>query len=156
MPRHMVPWERSGSLLDLPTPRVFDNLRQEMNQLFSEFFGGEDGGERMALVPRLNVAETDTAYEISLDVPGMKAEEFAIELKDGRLWITGERKQEEEQQGKTYHRIERAYGEFRRVVPLEENVEESKILAEYKDGVLKIALPKTEKARPKKIPVKAE
>jgi len=75
-------------------------------------------------------------------------------LKEGQLWITGERRQESEEKGKTYHRVERQYGRFQRVIPLPAAVNPEKIDAEYKDGVLHITLPKDETAQPKRIPVK--
>jgi HSP20 family protein len=87
--------------------------------------------------------------------PGLKPEEFDVELKDNQLWITGERKQEEEQHGKTWHRIERHYGQFRRVIPLETAVEAEKVAAEYTDGVLRISVPKSEAVRPRRIEVKS-
>jgi HSP20 family protein len=103
----------------------------------------------------VNVAETETAYEVTLELPGMKPEEFKVELKDRDLWITGEKKEEKEEKGKTFHRIERSYGEFRRVIPLPGEVAEEKIAAEYKEGVLHILVPKTEKAKPRRVEVKS-
>ncbi|GIX02405.1 MAG: Hsp20/alpha crystallin family protein [Thermogutta sp.] len=148
MTRTLVPWTAS------PT-RLFESLRREMNELMDQFFGGENGTELgLWFAPRVNVAETDTAFEVSVDLPGMKPEDFSVELKEGHLWITGERRQETEEKGKTYHRVERQYGRFQRVIPLPAAVNPDKIEAEYKDGVLRITLPKDESAQPKRIPVK--
>jgi len=126
-----------------------------MNELMDQFFGS-DGGTEFALwfAPRVNLAETDQAFEVTVDLPGMKPEEFSVELKEGQLWITGERRQESEEKGKTYHRVERQYGRFQRVIPLPAAVNPEKIEAEYKDGVLHITLPKDETAQPKRIPIK--
>jgi len=149
MTRMMVPWEVSG-------PRWFDDFRSEMNQLMTNFFGSENGGEEAnPFTPRTNIAETETGYEVTLDLPGMKPEEFNVELKEGQLWVTGERKHEHEEKGKTYHRIERHYGHFRRVIPLDATVDAEKVEADYKDGVLHVTVPKSEAARPKRIEVKA-
>lgn len=149
MTRAMVPW-------DVESPRLFDDFRREMNQLMRNFFGGENGGREVAwFTPRTNIAETEKGYEVSLDLPGMKPEEFDIELKEGRLWVTGERKQEKEEKAKSYHRIERQYGQFRRIIPLDLPVDADKVEAEYKDGVLHITVPKSETARPKRIEVKS-
>lgn len=149
MTRTLVPWTAS------PT-RVFDVLRREMNELMDQFLGGEAGNELAVwFAPRINLAETDDAFEITVDLPGMKPEDFAVELKEGQLWITGERRQETEEKGKTYHRVERQYGRFQRVIPLPGSVNPEKIEAQYKDGVLQIKLPKDEAAQPKRIPVKA-
>jgi HSP20 family protein len=145
----MVPWNVHG-------PRWFDDFRQEMNQLMNQFLSSEDGGEQgLSFAPRTNLAETEQGYEVTLDLPGMKPEEFNIELREGQLWITGERKQEKEEKGKTYHRVERQYGQFRRVIPLDVPVDAEKVEAEYKEGVLRVTVPKTEGARPKRIEVKA-
>jgi HSP20 family protein len=149
MPRMMVPW-------DVESPRLFDDFRREMNQLVSNFFGGEDGGRGVAgFMPRTNIAETDSGYEVSLDLPGMKPEEVNIELKEGQLWVTGERKCEREEKGKTFHRVERQYGQFRRIIPFDVPVDADKVEAEYKDGVLHVTVPKSETAKPRRIEVKA-
>jgi HSP20 family protein len=157
MARAMTPWRggpRNLTLWDMPLPRWFENFRREMDELFEQFFGPEAGREMPVFAPRTNLAETEKEYEITVDLPGLKPEDFSVELKDNCLWITGERKQEHQEEGKTYHRIERVYGQFRRVIPLEAPTDPEKIQAEYKDGVLRIVVPKEESAQPKKIPVK--
>jgi len=147
-PRALSPWDVRG-------PRWFDSLRREMDDLFEQFFGGEaaDGGAVFA--PRTNLAETDQHYELTVDLPGMKPDDFHVELKDRELWITGERKHEAEEKGKTYHRVERTYGRFRRVISLGADADPEKIDAEYKDGVLRITVAKSEAAQPRKITVKS-
>lgn len=120
------------------------------------FLGGENGGEvKEWFSPQINVVEADKGYEVSLDLPGMKADDFNIEFKDGQFWVTGERKADEEVSGKTYHRVERRYGQFRRMVSLPVDVLADKIEASYKDGVLSISVPKAPTALPRKISVKA-
>ena len=138
MSRALTPFS-SGALSpwDVRGPRWFDSLRREMDQLFNQFLAGaEDGGEQLQMfAPRTNVAKTDKNYEISVDLPGLKPEEFNVELKEGHLWITGERKQEAEEHGKTYHRVERMYGQFRRVIPLGMDVDPEKVAADKKAPV---------------------
>jgi HSP20 family protein len=149
MNNFLVPWE-------IRTPRMFDGLHRDMHRLINEFFGEENGGERqICATPRTNIAETEKAYEITLDLPGLKPEEFNVEFSEGQLRVTGERKQETEEKGKTYHRVERRYGQLRRVIPLEAAVDGDAIQAEYKDGVLRVNLPKKETSQPKRIEVKA-
>ncbi|MDY0165104.1 MAG: Hsp20/alpha crystallin family protein [Thermoguttaceae bacterium] len=97
----------------------------------------------------------DFEYEITLDLPGLKPDEVNVELKENQLWVSGERRHEAEEKGKTYHRIERAYGQFRRVIPLASQVKTDAIEAEYHDGVLRITVPKSEAAQPKRIEVKS-
>jgi HSP20 family protein len=146
--RGLMPWGSRG-------PRWFDDLRREMDDVFNQFLGTEGLGELDVYAPRMNVAETDKQYEVTLDMPGMKAEEFNVEFRDGSLCISGERRHEAEEEGKTYHRIERAFGRFQRIIPLGANVEADKVEAEYKEGVLRVIVPKAEAAQPKKITVKS-
>jgi len=148
MTRSLVPW-------DIRAPRLLESFRREMDELFDQLLRGWDDGEQLpAFAPRANVAETDTHYEVTLDLPGLQPEEFNVELKENQLWITGERKQEREEKGKTYHRIERSWGQFRRVIPFPSPVNADKVEAEYKDGVLRVLVPKDEASQPRKITVK--
>ncbi len=158
MVKALTPWTGSRPVTPFGTrgPRWFDDLRHEMDDLLEQFFGAEDGGrEGVMFAPRANVAETEREYEITLDLPGLKPEEVNVELKENQLWVSGERRHEAEEKGKTYHRIERAYGQFRRVIPLTSQVKTDAIAAEYRDGVLRITVPKHEAAQPKRIEVKA-
>lgn len=105
--------------------------------------------------PQVDVTETETHYEVKVDLPGLKPEEVKVELRNGDLWISGERKEEKEEEGKTFHRIERRHGEFRRVLPLPAEVAQEKIEARVENGVLSVTIPKTEAAPAKKIEVQA-
>jgi len=143
VPRHM----RSGS--------TCNTLRKEMDHWFERFLG-TDSGDAVSqfFAPETNLAETETGYEITVDLPGLKSEDFNLEFNDGQLWITGERKQQQEEKGKTYHRVERSYGQFRRGISLGPDVDADNIDATYKDGVLTVRVPKAEAVLPKKIEVK--
>lgn len=149
MVRSLIPW--SGRLL----PKSMNRFERDMENLMERFFAEEgrvlpwsDG-----FAPRVSVAETEAAFEVTLELPGMKPEDFAIEMKGDELWISGSKKEEKEEKGKTYHWTERQYGEFRRAVPLTAAVKVDAITADYKEGVLKVVLPKAEGAKPKRIPV---
>ncbi len=134
--------------------RPADALDRDMGNLFVRFFGEEpflEGHEQFR--PSTNIAETDTGYEVTVDLPGMKAEDVNIELQEGTLTISGKSEAEEEE-GKTFHRIERRTGEFRRTIGLPAPVDEAAIEAEFKDGVLQIVLPKSPEVRPRQIKVK--
>lgn len=133
---------------------LFDDFGKEMNRLLNHF-GEAENGESRAFAPRLDIAETDQSYEVSLDLPGMKSEDFHVEFKDGQLWISGERKQETEEKAKTYHRIERYHGQFRRVITLGTDVDADKVEATYRDGVLKLHVPKVAAVQPRRINVKS-
>jgi HSP20 family protein len=136
--------------------RPWRRWERELEDLMERFTGPDFrlpfGEEEFA--PRMNVAETDAQVEVTVDLPGMKPEEFNVELKNGELWVTGERKEEKEEKGKNVHRVERHYGAFRRVVTLPTPVDEKKVTADYHEGVLKITLPKSEAVKPKHIEVK--
>jgi HSP20 family protein len=105
-------------------------------------------------VPSVDVSETDGEYQIKAEIPDVKKEDVKVTVEDGVLTIQGERKQEKEVTGKKYHRVERSYGSFVRSFTLPDLVDEEKVKAEFKDGVLNLQLPKSEKAKPKAIEVK--
>jgi HSP20 family protein len=104
--------------------------------------------------PLVDISEDDKEYVVKAELPEMKKEEIKISVHDDVLSITGERKYEKEEKGKKYHRVERSYGSFMRSFTLPEDADGSKVHAEYKDGVLTVSLPKSEKAKPKSIEVK--
>lgn len=136
--------------------QILDAVRREMDELVGRIQDPETWSDEVsAFAPRTNVAETPTAYEISLDLPGMKAEDFSIELHEGRLTISGERLKEEKVEDKTFHRVERHYGKFRRSFTLGPDVDVEAVTADYADGVLLVTIPKTQKAQPKRIQVKS-
>lgn len=155
MLRSLVPW-RERSLLPA-TGRfsgMFGQMEQEMRDLM-EGFWGTDGGQLQTVrfVPSIDLVEEENEFAVTVDLPGLKPEEVQVEFKEGALWITGERKEEKEEKGKTYHRLERTYGEFRRVLPLPAAVKEEEIEAKFSEGLLKVTLPKAEEAKTKRIEV---
>jgi HSP20 family protein len=132
-------------------------MEEEMDDLFRGW-AGEDGDWPVGasyFLPRADVVETENELEVTVDLPGMKPEEVNVEVKNGDLWITGKRAEEKEEKGKTYHRVERRYGEFRRVLSLPAAIDSDKVAAKYDNGVLKVTIPKMEEAKPKRIEVKA-
>ena len=104
--------------------------------------------------PLVDITEDEKEYLVKAELPELKKEEIKINVHDNVLSISGERQYEKEEKGKKYHRVERAYGSFMRSFTLPEDADGSKVSAEYKDGVLNVRLPKSEKARPKSIEVK--
>lgn len=155
-PRSIRPWYRrdpwAGRL-----PRPLARLERDFEHLMERFLGTEDdrGLCWPAFIPAADLLETENAFVVAIDLPGMKLDEVNVELRGGDLWISGEMKQDGEGKGKTLHLAERARGAFRRVIPLPGSVDESRIEAIYSDGVLKVTLPKSEEALPKRIPVKS-
>jgi HSP20 family protein len=130
-------------------------LQEEMNQIRTRLFGnGDEGWFTGTIVPDLDMSETETAVEVRMDVPGVTAKDIEIQITGNVLTVSGERKEEKEEKRKTFHRIERRYGNFSRSVTLPCTVTESEVAAEYHDGVLTVKLPKTEESKAHKIKVK--
>ena len=131
------------------------SIREEMQDLISRTFGEE--GDLWAvdrITPLLDLAETDNALEVRMDIPGMEAKDIDIQVNANVLTVSGEQKEEHEEKGKTYHRVERRVGAFSRSVSLPCPVKEDAVDAQYKNGILTIKLPKTEEAKAHKITVK--
>ncbi len=137
----------------------FERMRREMDRLWDSFFEGglrkraEGAGEWL---PSLDVAETKNEIVVKAEVAGMDPKDIDISLSDGVLTIKGEKKQEKEEKETDYHLIERSHGSFTRLVQLPKEVKSDKISASYKDGILKITLPKSEEAKKKEIKIKVE
>jgi len=150
MKRGLVPFTS-----DLP---AVDTFRREMDTLFDRFFdfGGEGNGiSAWSYEPHISLAEQEDCFEVTAELPGLTPKDFSVEVKDNQLWISGEKKEEKTDNGKTFHRVERRYGAFRRVIPLAAQVDAEHIAAEYKDGVLTVRVPKSESAKPRRIEVKS-
>jgi HSP20 family protein len=133
----------------------FSGLQKEMEDLLTRF-QADWNGERIPAVtiPAADLSETDDALQIRMDMPGLKADEIEIEVSGNTIRISGEHKEEKEEKGRTYHRLERRSGSFARAMTLPASVKEDKVVAECKDGVLIITLPKTEAAKTHKVTVK--
>lgn len=104
--------------------------------------------------PSVDIIEDEKEWLVKADLPEVKKEDVKVTVENGVLTITGERKFEKEEKDKKYRRIERAYGNFLRSFTLPDAADGAKVSAEFKDGVLKVHLPKSEKARPKAVDVK--
>ena len=138
----LVRWNAARELASMEIDRL--------NQMFADFYS-----TGRAWAPAVDIYETkDREYVIKADLPEVKKEDVKLTVQDDVMSISGERKYEKEEKGKKYHRVERAYGSFMRSFTLPEDADGSKVSAEYKDGVLKVRLPKSEKAKPKSIEVK--
>jgi HSP20 family protein len=118
--------------------------------------GGQEVVATGDWAPRVDIAETDAAFEIKAEIPEVNKEDVKVSVYNGVLTIRGERKQEKEEHGKKFHRVERKYGSFTRSFTLPDNVDENDIKAAFKDGVLNLQIQKTEAAKPKAIEVKVE
>jgi len=137
--------------------RELEEMSDRLNRMFARPATRTNGKETMVVAdwtPTVDISETDGEYQIKAEIPDVKKEDVKVTLEDGVLTIQGERKQEKEEKGKKYHRIERSYGSFVRSFSLPDVIDEEKVKAEFKDGVLSLHLPKSEKAKPKAIEVK--
>jgi len=148
MTRTLTPWTAR-------LPRLME-FETDFPRWMTEVFGPENGlfGREGKFLPEANLMETDKAFEVTVELPGMKPEDVKVEMKKDGLWITGEKREEKEENGKTYHRMERRAGMFRRVFAVPTDVVEEKIDARFTDGVLKVVLPKAERVAPRQIEVK--
>jgi HSP20 family protein len=104
--------------------------------------------------PLVDISEDEKEYLIKAELPEVKKEDVKVSVQDGVLTISGERKSEKEEKNKKFHRMEWAYGSFERSFTLPEDADADKVAGDFKDGVLKVHVPKSEKAKPKKIDVK--
>ena len=139
--------------------REFGMLQDRMNRLFDDAGRGWRSDEPAATTswsPSVDIFETEGEIVVKAEVPGMDRKDIALHLENNVLSLRGERKFEKETKDENYHRIERSYGNFSRSFSIPAIVDEEKIRADYKDGVLKIILPKKEQAKPKQIKIASE
>ena len=134
---------------------------EEFSEHLNRFLGGRvraNGDKELLTVtdwmPAVDIQETDREYLLKAELPEVKKEDVKVTVENGVLTIQGERKKEKEEKGKKFHRIERSYGTFLRTFSVPVDAEESKVAADFKDGILRVHLPKTEKPRPKAMEVK--
>ncbi len=129
------------------------SFRNNISRLFDESFFPAKWGEELAafkLNPAVDIYENDNSYVISAELPGLDKDNISVDLKESVLTLRGERSCKDED--KYYHK-ERGYGKFQRVFTLPHGTDSEKVAAEYKDGVLKVSIPKPEEVKPKKIAV---
>ena len=152
--RRSVPVQRGGG-------DPMEGFQREMNRLFDDFFRPTPfGGTQWPFggaMPRVDVEETDGEYQVSAELPGIDEKDVNLTLADNVLTIHGEKKAEREEKDKNYYLSERSFGSFRRAIPLPTEVDEEKVEAFFKNGVLTVRLPKSPeaKAKARRIEVKA-
>jgi HSP20 family protein len=134
--------------------REFRNLTGRFNRVFGSTPARRD--EEMSLgawMPPVDIAEDKDKIVLTAELPGFHENQIDIEMEGNLLTLRGERKFEEEKEGRNYHRVERSYGQFVRSFTLPNNVDRDNIKANFSDGVLRIELPKREEAKPRQIKV---
>lgn len=152
---YLTPYLGGGQMVGRNGGGLFD-LHRQMNRLFDELFdtsgdtsGGGTGLSGLGARPALDIHQDDDRIEITAELPGVKEEDIDLTVEDGVLRLTGEKKSSREDSQSGYR--ERSYGRFERRITLPSNVDEEKIEADFRDGVLTVTLPKAEKERGRKI-----
>ena len=134
--------------------RTVRDLQREVDSIFDQFFGPDSDDDTSAVwAPRTDLSETDDAFRIRLDVPGMTKEDITINLQNNTLTVSGERSSERQEEGEEYVRVERAFGNFHRTFTLPDAVDPDSVEAAYDDGVLTINVPKTETSTRRQIEI---
>jgi HSP20 family protein len=143
-----------------PVPSLYGQhplweLHREMDQLFERAFqgfhlpfGGSSAAAQSLLKPNVDIRENKKSYTISVEVPGVEEGDVKLELANGTLTISGEKKHEKEDKGELYHSIERSYGSFKRVLSLPQDAREDDIKATFKNGVLTVTVPRKHMEKP--------
>ena len=152
----LIPWQDCGEKSEFGHPMA--GLRREMSRLLDDFFGGGPlaGLQEGSFAPRLDVSETESEVTVTAELPGMEEKEVEVFLSGGRLVISGEKKTEREDKDRAFHVVERSCGKFSRAVDLGGSFDEGKAMASFKDGVLTVKVPRSGKAKPKKIDIKSD
>ena len=136
--------------------RDLASMQEHFNRLLGSTLPSRERDEELSLgawIPPVDISEDTERIVLTAELPGFKEDELEIQMEGGVLTLRGERKFEEEKEGRTYHRRERSYGQFVRSFTLPNNVDRDRIKASFSNGLLEIELPKREEARPKQIPI---
>jgi len=137
--------------------RGIDSLQDEMNRLFNDFFSPDERllGE-MEFTPSVDISENKNEIVIEADLPGMEEKDIDVSIAGDLLTIKGERKDEKEEKEEDYYRKERVYGSFSRQITLPKHIKREDVKAKFKNGVLKITLPKSEDYKEKEVKIELE
>ena len=157
--RDLTPW-RGGGVSPFLGRDPFANFRREMDRLFDDFFAPSttegrtfsQAGQPQAaamLRPSIDVDETDQAYRVSAELPGLSEKDVELNLRDNVLTISGEKRSEREEEKGGNRYAERSYGRFERTIPFPTEIDPERVDAVFKNGVLTVTLPKNEKAQEK-------
>jgi HSP20 family protein len=137
--------------------RELEEMSDRLNRMVTRPATRTNGKESLTVadwMPTVDISETDGEYVIKAELPEVKKDDVKVTLEDGILTIQGERRREKDEKTTKYHRVERSYGSFARSFSLPDQVDENGVTADYKDGMLNLRIPKSEKAKPRAIEVK--
>jgi HSP20 family protein len=133
--------------------REVDSLQSEVNRVFDAFFGNGTTARTRRWVPAMDLVETEDNLILRADLPGLSREQVEIEVKDGALTVSGERKADHEDKSEGYYRVERSFGRFSRSMTLPEGIDAESITADFHDGVLEVRVPKPEQRKPYRVQI---
>jgi HSP20 family protein len=133
--------------------RELDTLQSDVNRLFDSFFGRREAGTSRRWVPAMDLVETEDTLVLRADLPGMDRDDIEIEVKDGVLTVSGERRAEHETEREGYHRVERSFGRFSRSLGLPRGIDPSGVEASFQRGVLEVKIPKPEERKATRIEI---
>ena len=144
--------------LELMEPlHEMENLQHEMNRLFDRWMHTSNGESKgFGYIPSVEMKETDESVQLKVEVPGLEAKDLDVEVMDDAVSIKGERKSESKTEEKGMIRSEFHYGLFTRVIPLPAHVQNDKVTADYKNGILSLTLPKSEEEKKKTVKINLE
>ncbi|HET6830562.1 MAG TPA: Hsp20/alpha crystallin family protein [Solirubrobacterales bacterium] len=142
----LIRWEPAGEV---------DSLQSDFNRFFEGFFGRPVGSSRR-WAPAMDLSETDDSLVLRADLPGLDREDVSIEVKDNVLTLSGERRDEHEDERMGYHRIERAYGSFARSLTLPRGIDPASVSAGFDKGVLEVRIPKPAEPEPHRVEIEGE
>jgi HSP20 family protein len=154
--RSLIPFQQQRGSVARPDVMLFGPLHREIDRLFDDFARGIGPLGGTALMPSMDVVETDKEIEITAELPGLEQNDVEISLVDDVLTIRGEKKAETEKKDKNYHVTERSYGVFYRALQLPPGIDPGNIRATMSNGVLKITIPKPARSEAQKIEVRNE
>ncbi len=141
---YLTPWNLGLTKRGEKDP--FAVLQQEINRTFDHFFDNPAASREALTMPKLDISETGNEVHVTAELPGMAEKDIDVELSDNVLKIRGEKKDERETKDHQFHRVERSFGVFERVVPLPTKVNREGVSATFKQGVLTVVLPKAQPA----------
>jgi HSP20 family protein len=150
----IVRWNPTRDLMSMEREfnRIFNSLERKFG--FGDSNSENEEFENAVWMPMTDILEDENQYYLKIDLPGIKKEDVKINFSNGQLSISGERKQENIEKNAKYHRSERSYGKYYRSFTLPQKIKENEISAEFKDGQLKISIPKSEESKPKQLEIK--
>ncbi|HKA36839.1 MAG TPA: Hsp20/alpha crystallin family protein [Thermoanaerobaculia bacterium] len=138
--------------------RELSSLQDRVNRIFGGGLARRERDEEMSLgawIPPVDIVEEKERILLTAELPGFQEKDIQIQMEGGVLTIRGERRSEEEKEGRTFHRMERSYGQFVRSFTLPNNVDRESIKASFHNGLLEVELPKREEAKPRQIKISA-